>query len=60
MDDILGFLQHTGLSGLNSLLLAGLFLIIRSKFCEMEERVGKLWDWHLIQQGREIANRDEP
>ena len=51
MDDLLGFLTHAGFSGLNSVLFAALFLVLRVKFREIDKKVNGLWDWHLIQKG---------
>lgn len=53
MGDALGFLAQYGVSSVNSLLLAALYLMIRSKVVKIEDRVERLWDWHLVQKGME-------
>lgn len=62
MDDLLGFLTHAGFSGLNSLLFAALFVVLRVKFREIDRKVEKLWDWHMMEKGAQRGRRhnDEP
>lgn len=56
--DVVGFLSQHGFSGLNSVLLALLFILIRSKLLELDDKVKKLWDWHLIHKGEEKARNN--
>ena len=61
MDEILGFLQHSGFSGFNSVLLVILFFLLKGKFVALQEKVETLWEYHLKEigwkQGR--YDRDE-
>lgn len=49
--DVLGFINQHGVTGFNSILLAFLFILIRSKLREMDRKVNTLWDWHNVQVG---------
>ena len=53
--DAVGYLTEHGVSGLNALLLVSLFFVIRNKVADLDAQVKKLWEWHLIQKGKELA-----
>ena len=64
MDELVGFLDKRGFSTLNTLLVALLFYVFKTGFKhftddigEITERVNALWDWHLIQKGKEEAEK---
>ena len=60
MDDIFGWISHSGLSGANSLLLALLVILIRGRLKDMDRKVNTLWDWHNIQTGVQKGNKHKP
>lgn len=52
---MVGWFAQLGFGGLNSVLLALLFLTLKSKFREMDRKIDILWDWHLLQRGKQAV-----
>jgi hypothetical protein len=57
MEDVVRFLTNLGISSFNSVLLVALFFLIRAKVVAIDEKVTQLWEWHLVQKGKEDAAR---
>ena len=57
--DVLGFINQHGVTGVNSVLLAFLFILIRSKLREMDRKVNTLWDWHNVQVGIHKSRKEQ-
>lgn len=51
--DVLGLVGQFGFSGVNSVLIVALFFILRSTWTETQHKVSILWDWHLIEVGKQ-------
>jgi len=60
--DVLGYFVDHGISGVNSVLMAVVYFLIRNRISDLQMKLDSVYEWHLIQKGIErerINHRNE-